>query len=60
MFDPLFYLRLIIFPLSPTLPPDKLMWNETLDGVFSVKSAYHMEMEFQAHSQGNTSSAEKG
>jgi hypothetical protein len=51
---------IVNIPLSPTLPPDKLIWNGTLDGVFLVRSAYHMRMEFQAHSQGSTSSAEKG
>jgi hypothetical protein len=29
-------------PLSPCLPPDRLIWKETKDGKFSVRSAYHL------------------
>jgi hypothetical protein len=32
-------------PLSPFQPPDHLIWRGTTNGVFSVRSAYHMEME---------------
>jgi len=32
-------------PLCYSLSPDKLVWQGTNDGVFSVKSAYHMGME---------------
>jgi hypothetical protein len=51
---------IVNIPLSPTLPPDKLIWNGTIDGVFMVRNAYHMGMEFQALSKGSTSSGEKG
>jgi hypothetical protein len=30
-------------PLSPCLPPDRLIWKETQDGNFTVRSAYHLE-----------------
>jgi hypothetical protein len=29
-------------PLCPLLPSDKIIWNGTSNGMFSVKSAYHM------------------
>jgi hypothetical protein len=29
-------------PLSPCLPPDRLIWKETNDGKFTVRSAYHL------------------
>lgn len=32
-------------PLCHSLPPDKIIWNCTLNGVFSVKSAYHMALD---------------
>lgn len=32
-------------PLCPSLPPDKLVWQGTTNGIFSVRSAYHMGME---------------
>jgi hypothetical protein len=34
-------------PLSPLQPRDKLIWHGTSNGVFSVRSAYHMEVEWQ-------------
>ena len=32
-------------PLSNHLPPDKLIWVATTDGLFSVRSAYRLAME---------------
>ena len=29
-------------PLSVRLPPDKLVWDETANGKFTVKSDYHL------------------
>jgi hypothetical protein len=34
-------------PLNPFLPPDRLLWRGTSDGVFTVRSAYHFGNEFQ-------------
>jgi len=29
-------------PLSPCLPPDRLIWKDSKDGKLSVKIAYHL------------------
>jgi len=42
-------------PLSPLYPPDRLTWKGTKDGVFSVCSAYHLGVELQANSRGQSS-----
>jgi len=42
-------------PLCYSLPPDKLVWQGTNDGVFSVKSAYHMGMDSNSRSKGSAS-----
>lgn len=34
-------------PLNPLLLPDRLVWRGTTDGVFSVRSAYHLGKEYQ-------------
>jgi hypothetical protein len=31
-------------PLNSSIPPDRLIWLGTFNGVFSVKSAYHLGM----------------
>ena len=31
-----------MIPLSVCSPPDKLVWAETTNGKFTVKSAYHL------------------
>jgi hypothetical protein len=33
------------FPLCPSLLPDKVIWNGTFNGMFSVRSAYHLGMD---------------
>jgi hypothetical protein len=47
-------------PLSPSYPPDRLTWLGTTDGLFTVRSAYHMGMEIQARSHGSTSREASG
>jgi ribonuclease HI len=42
-------------PLCPSLPPDKLVWQGTTDGIFSVRSAYHMGMENTLRVRGSAS-----
>jgi len=42
--------------LCPSLPPDKIIWNGTLNGVFSVKSAYHMALDLLKRKNGECSS----
>jgi len=46
-------------PLSPSLPPDKLIWQGTKNGVFSVKSAYHLGKEIQQRMVGDCSHVDK-
>jgi hypothetical protein len=42
-------------PLSTTLPSDRIVWQGTKNGVFSVRSVYHLGMEINACSLGGTS-----
>jgi hypothetical protein len=46
-------------PLSPYLPPDKLIWKETTDGKFTVWSAYHLGKSLTVCSGGQSSFAIK-
>lgn len=51
---------IVAIPSSPTFPPDRLAWNGTTNGIFSVRSAYHTGMEIQELSQGSTSQEGNG
>jgi hypothetical protein len=42
-------------PLCSSLPLDKLVWQGTTDGVFSVRSAYHMGMDSNTRGRGSAS-----
>jgi hypothetical protein len=42
-------------PLSSSLPQDRLIWRGTVNGEFSVRGAYHMEMEWHENQKGSTS-----
>jgi len=42
-------------PLSSVMPPDRLIWQGTKDGIFSVRSAYHRRVELQEASRGQCS-----
>jgi len=43
-------------PLCPLLPPDKIIWNGTSSGLFSVKSAYYLASELSRKKLGECSS----
>ena len=43
-------------PISSRLPPDKLIWTETRNGLFSVRSAYHLALTRLVPSNRGTSS----
>jgi hypothetical protein len=43
-------------PLCPSLPPDKIIWSGTSNGMFSVRSAYHMGLELLRRQEGECSS----
>lgn len=47
-------------PLSSLQPRDRLIWKVTTNEVFSVRSAYHMEVEWQEARRGETSNPKKG
>jgi hypothetical protein len=42
-------------PLCSTFPPDRLVWQGTSNGVFSVRSAYRLAKELQQHTIGESS-----
>jgi hypothetical protein len=46
-------------PLSPLLPRDKLIWKGTHNGVFTVRGAYHGEVERQSLVKGDCSNPGK-
>ncbi|XP_059440878.1 uncharacterized protein LOC132173397 [Corylus avellana] len=47
-------------PLSPLLPKDKLIWRCTANGQFSVRSAYHLAVEWQEEESGGPSNPGEG
>jgi hypothetical protein len=42
-------------PISPIQVKDFLIWRCTSNGIFSVRSAYHLEMEYNARNAGEGS-----
>jgi hypothetical protein len=44
-------------PLCPSLPPDKIIWDGTSNGVFSVRSAYHLGWDLLNSKKGECSSS---
>jgi hypothetical protein len=44
-------------PLCPSLPPDKIIWDGTSNGVFSVRSAYHLGWDLLQSKKGECSSS---
>jgi hypothetical protein len=46
---------ILVIPSSPIFPLDRLAWRGTRNGVFFVRSTYHLGMEIQQCSQGSTS-----
>jgi hypothetical protein len=44
-------------PLCPSLPPDKIIWNGTSNGMFSVKSVYHMALDLLRRKNGECSTS---
>jgi hypothetical protein len=42
-------------PLCPSLPPDKIIWSGTSNGMFSVRSAYHLRLELLRKQEGECS-----
>jgi hypothetical protein len=43
--------------LCPSLLPNKIIWNDTSNGMFSVKSAYHMTLELLRRKNGECSAS---
>jgi hypothetical protein len=46
-------------PLSPCLPRDRLIWRGTKNGIFTVRSAYHMEVERKRAAKGECSNPDE-
>jgi hypothetical protein len=56
IFSPETVERICSIPISPRSQEDKLIWARTKTGVFSVRSAYHLEMERRTREMGSVSS----
>lgn len=46
---------IVNIPLSPSFPPDILFWIGTSNGIFSVRSAYHLRKEIKDRENGQCS-----
>jgi hypothetical protein len=46
-------------PLNPLCPKDKLIWRGTMNGEFSVRSAYHLGVEMEELKGGQCSNPGK-
>jgi hypothetical protein len=42
-------------PLWHSLPPDKIIWNDTSNVMFSIRSAYHLVLELVRRQEGECS-----
>jgi hypothetical protein len=42
-------------PLCPSLPPDKIFWNGSSNGLFSVRNAYHLGLDLLKKQKGECS-----
>jgi hypothetical protein len=42
-------------PLCPSLPPDKIFWSGTSNGLFSVRNAYHLGLDLLRKQKGECS-----
>jgi hypothetical protein len=51
---------IINIPISPMLPRDRLIWRGTENGVFIIRSAYHLGKEIQNQEGGQCSQRHKG
>lgn len=47
-------------PVSQTNAPDRRIWAFTKDGLYSVKSSYHLEWSRKARAEGSSSEAKLG
>jgi ribonuclease HI len=55
LFNPVEAKVIASIPLSSNLPPDRLIWLDTKNGNFSVRSAYHLGLEIKDRERGQSS-----